>query len=287
MTNLPFQKITLAQLSRHIDSKGQINTMLNVCGFLLCQQGWAKVSLGDSTYIIRKGDMYIYAPSTFIYILDWSPDLQGIAFKSTFDQILPYIERASSQKTILNIRNHPCISLTEEQQSNVEELALLIDRKMQVYAASPEGSTQRNFMYRELECLAEAFVSELLLYYISSQQIVHEASSHKDRIIQSFLISLFQHYKREREVKFYAEQQYLTPRYFSTVVKEQTGKSALNWISEMVISNACQMLAHTGMSIKEIALELNFPTQSFFGKYFKQYMHCSPLQYRQEHKQGG
>ena len=33
-------------------------------------------------------------------------------------------------------------------------------------------------------------------------------------------------------------------------------------------------------SIKEIATKLNFPTQSFFGKYFKQYVGISPKEYR-------
>lgn len=283
-SSLPFQKLTLGELAMHIDSRGQFNPVMNACGFLLCQQGWAKVGLGSQTYTIKKGDLYIYAPSTFINIIEWSPDLKGISFKSTLEYILPFLERASSHKTILSIRNHPCIALTAEQQESVEELAHIIDRKMQHLEQLDEGTTPRQFMLRELECLAEAFVSELLLYYITSRRSALETTSHKDKIVQTFLISIFQHYKRQREVKFYAEQQYITPRYFSTIIKEQTGKSALTWISEMVISNACQMLANSSMSIKEISIELNFPTQTFFGKYFKQYMHCSPLQYRQKHK---
>ena len=34
------------------------------------------------------------------------------------------------------------------------------------------------------------------------------------------------------------------------------------------------------LSIKEIADQLNFPTQSFFGKYFKQYVGISTKEYR-------
>ena len=34
------------------------------------------------------------------------------------------------------------------------------------------------------------------------------------------------------------------------------------------------------LTIKEIATKLNFPTQSFFGKYFKQYVGVSPKEYR-------
>lgn len=282
--NLPFQKINISEMSNYIDKDGKLNSVLNLCGFLLCKKGWVKVRLNESTYVIREGDMYIYAPSAFINIVAWSDDLEGIAFKSTLDYILPFIERATSQRTILNIRSKPCITLNAEQQRSIEELANLIDRKVHIYQQAEEKSNQRKFMKRELECLSEALISEMFLYYVSNESLEPDSSSHKDKIIQTFITSLFKNYKREREVQFYAEQQCLTPRYFSSIVKERTGRTALAWISEMVISSACQMLAYSDLTVKEIALEMNFPTQTFFGKYFKQYVNCSPLQYRQRHK---
>lgn len=284
-TSLPFQKISLEYLSQLIDNTGRINTVLNVCGFLLCQKGWARVSLGDHIYTIQKGDLYIYAPSTFINIIEWSEDIQGVAFKSTLDYILPFLERASAQRTILSIRTRPCVTLTTEQQENVEELARLIEKKTQYLETFDAQSPESKFLYRELECIAEAFITELLLYYVHHQNMSYDEKNPKDKIVQSFLTSLFQHYKKQREVKFYADLQFLTPRYFSTVIKQQTGKTALTWISELVIGHSCQLLAYTNTSIKEIAQSLNFPSQSFFGKYFKQYMHISPLQYRQKHLQ--
>jgi AraC-like DNA-binding protein len=44
------------------------------------------------------------------------------------------------------------------------------------------------------------------------------------------------------------------------------------------------MLGFTNISIKEIADKLNFPTQTFFGKYFKQYVGISPKEYRKRCK---
>jgi AraC family transcriptional activator of pobA len=48
----------------------------------------------------------------------------------------------------------------------------------------------------------------------------------------------------------------------------------------MVITEAKQLLENSDLTIKEIATKLNFPTQSFFGKYFKQYVGVSPKEYR-------
>jgi AraC-like DNA-binding protein len=40
------------------------------------------------------------------------------------------------------------------------------------------------------------------------------------------------------------------------------------------------LLKSTDKSIGQISDELNFPSQSFFGKYFKRRTGSSPLQYR-------
>ena len=74
--------------------------------------------------------------------------------------------------------------------------------------------------------------------------------------------------------------QHLAPRYFSAIIKEKSGSNALQWIVQMVITEAKQLLENSDLSIKEIAARLNFPTQSFFGKYFKQYVGVSPKEYR-------
>lgn len=283
---LPFQKLNISDLHRHLDQEGRINSVISICGFLLCQKGWAKVKLGEEVYTIGPGDLYIYVSSTFIHVLSWSPDLEGIVFKSTLNYILPFVERATAQRIILNIRHQPNITLTADEQKNIVELSDLLDRKLCRYNAIQEDTTQSRFLMRETECLAEALFTELFLYYTDHMKShIPESPSHKDKIVYQFVSTLFKNYKREREVQYYAEQQFLTPRYFSSIIKERTGKSALAWISEMVTSHACQLLSYSDMSIKEIALSMNFPNQSFFGKYFKQYMHCSPLQYRQKYQE--
>lgn len=78
------------------------------------------------------------------------------------------------------------------------------------------------------------------------------------------MLALFRLYRKERDVAYYARMQHITPRYFSTIIKEKSGNSALQWIVQMVITEAKQLLEGSDLSIKEIADQLNFPTQSFF-----------------------
>ena len=100
-----------------------------------------------------------------------------------------------------------------------------------------------------------------------------------------FLRLVEAHYRTHRNLSFYAEQMSLTPKYLSTAVKATSGKSAMQWIEYYVILDASSQLSSTERTIKEIAYDLNFPSQSFFGKYFSRIVGLSPLAYRRKRLQ--
>ena len=145
------------------------------------------------------------------------------------------------------------------------------------YTAAAHGDT----VYRQLlSALGQAVCYEIMQAYFSSRPIRPLPQERKDRIFQQFLISLHRNFRVHREVAFYAGQQCLTPRYFSTVVREKTGRSALRWITATVVAEAKKMLSDPALSVKEIADALGFPNQSFFGRYFRQYTGISPTEFR-------
>lgn len=95
-----------------------------------------------------------------------------------------------------------------------------------------------------------------------------------------FLSLAKEHYKEQRGVKFYADKLCITPKYLSFLIKERSGKSCNEWIDDYVVLEAKALLKSTNMTIQQIADELNFPSQSFFGKYFKRIVELSPKEYR-------
>ena len=52
------------------------------------------------------------------------------------------------------------------------------------------------------------------------------------------------------------------------------------WIDHYVMLELRVLLKNTTKSIKEITEELNFPNQSFLGKYFKEHAGMSPSEFR-------
>ena len=67
----------------------------------------------------------------------------------------------------------------------------------------------------------------------------------------------------------------------STMLKQETGMTALDWIEKHVVLYAKSCLSSTSMTVQEISDELDFPSQSVFGKYFKRVEGVSPKAYRQ------
>lgn len=88
-------------------------------------------------------------------------------------------------------------------------------------------------------------------------------------------------YREHRKINYYADRMCLTPKYLSTLIRKFSGKGPAEWIDMCVMLEAKNLLRYSDMSIQEIAFELGFPTQSFFGRYFKSHSGMSPKEFRQ------
>ena len=73
-----------------------------------------------------------------------------------------------------------------------------------------------------------------------------------------------------------------TPKHLSEVIKRVSQKSANSLIDGYVCLEARALLKSTDMTIQQISDELNFPSQSYFGKYFKRLTGISPKEYREK-----
>ena len=259
---MPFLFRFLSDSELYAFKDGQIISTFNKCGLFFCRKGNVEVSLEDKHFQINPGDVYIYMASTLVHLLHKSEDAEGVMVEVDLDYIIPIVNRVINVENQLFMRKHPCISLSDKQRAHLEYLLDNLRERI------------------EAEDVQEVNLHEILNMYFANQPMQPLPQNKKDVIFQNFMLALFRLYRKERDVAYYARMQHITPRYFSTIIKEKSGNSALQWIVQMVITEAKQLLEGSDLSIKEIADQLNFPTQSFFGKYFKQYVGISPKEYR-------
>ena len=98
-------------------------------------------------------------------------------------------------------------------------------------------------------------------------------------IFEHFIKLLEQHADKHRDVKFYANELDVTPKYLSAVTHVYTGKSAISSIEDFVINKIKSIIQERSYSIQQICKIMNFSSQSFFGRYFKRITGMSPREY--------
>lgn len=83
-------------------------------------------------------------------------------------------------------------------------------------------------------------------------------------------------------VKYMADQLYMSSGYLSDLLKQETGKTAIELIHIFLISEAKNLLKGTDTSVAEIAYTLGFENLPYFSRLFKREVGISPNQYKKQ-----
>lgn len=239
---------------------------------LIMLTGEATIQVNMKSYTIRPNTIVFFNPNTAIRSEKVSANASGyfLAYSKSFLNDIQ-VGLSTSLPIYMHFRMSPVLHVTQEDVTEILQVFQLMKRLLH--------SDKKDFRH---EIVRSLFTTAF--YIIAEINLREKAQQPKqgrcEVIFDEFMALLETHCRRERNVGFYAEQLNLTPKYFSTAIKEVSGKTAARWIDEAVILEAKTLLKYSGKSIQEIAYELNFSTQSFFGKYFKQHTGESPSRYK-------
>ena len=149
------------------------------------------------------------------------------------------------------------------------------------YQELAQGLNQREFKHQDI--FARSYNNIIRVFVINifniDSDIKGDAVSRQENLFRQFIDLLNQYASQEREVQFYAEQLGITPKYLSTITNVYSGKNASTWIAESVVTLAKQLMTEKRCKIQEVSTMLNFPSQSFFGRFFKRTTGISPKRY--------
>ncbi|MGL4581454.1 MAG: helix-turn-helix domain-containing protein, partial [Flavobacterium sp.] len=125
----------------------------------------------------------------------------------------------------------------------------------------------------------------IILYHIVSIAVPlnddpSKQMTSQQKITYRFVMLVSDHYLETKSVQYYADQLQLSIRHLSTVVKDTSGKTPNEIISEFIFNEAKAQLSTTTLPIKHIANKLNFSDQYAFTHFFKKHQGSSPTEYR-------
>lgn len=86
---------------------------------------------------------------------------------------------------------------------------------------------------------------------------------------------------RNISVKDVADYVHLSPEYFTRLFKKETGQNIKNYIMQVKVDVAKDLLSNPGISVSLVALELGYNNFSHFTQMFKKIENVTPTEYRQ------
>lgn len=98
--------------------------------------------------------------------------------------------------------------------------------------------------------------------------------------IQLAIKYIKKHYKEDIAINDLAERFVMSPNYFSSLFKKETGQTTINYIKELRLKKAKEYLAQSAKSVVDIAKEVGYEDSQYFFKVFKKATGQTPLQYR-------
>lgn len=247
-----------------------IECLSYVC--ILCLHGEASCRVGDREVEIKRGNIFFGYPNQFLEktraSLDF--DFRGILMSPAYFESILLLGGISNGRYVL--QENPVLHI------NDQEIDLFV--------------SDYDFLKRKLHCerkphhkesvklLLQGLVYEFFDCIEDQLKAIPYSYTSSEMLFQRFMTMAIDHTPREREVRYYADQLCITPKYLSVICKQQSGQTASTIINNLTIEYIKRTLRSTNKSVKEIAHEAGFLNLSFFGKYVRRELGMSPREYR-------
>lgn len=241
----------------------------------LCTEGNAQFTIDTQRHDVKKNDIIVISDRHIIDDYTASDNANGLAMMMSVNFFYEVINDVRDVSLLfLFSRNHPVVSLNEDEVQTFKEYFFFLKKKV--------ADTTNHFKRDLVRTMVLAMFYDLSNVIYRVQQVENKRQTRADDIFTRFIKLVEENYKKERRVSWYAEQLTITPKYLSETVKSVSKHTPNEWIDKYVTLEARVLLKTSTLSIKEISDELNFPNQSFLGKFFKEHVGMSPSAYRRQ-----
>ena len=243
---------------------------------LLCLAGQMRAQVNLQDFELRTNDVLVVQNGTIGEYRGMSDDarIAVIAFTPEYFQTALQIEATMSLQRRLYAS--PLWHLPFEA---MEEL-MVIYRLMKAKIAETDNPFRKGALLGYTQVLIYNCY-KYLLAADSGNEKTEVKSGRQQELYTQFMDEVRKSYIKERSISYYADVLCVTPKYLSQVVRRVSGRFAGDWITDFVILEAKALLKSRKYTVQQIADMLNFANQSFFGKYFREKVGCSPKAYQE------
>lgn len=128
----------------------------------------------------------------------------------------------------------------------------------------------------ELEKIESNYISEDHINEVNEESLPEE----KIHIVKYVEYYIQQHYSEDIHLNTIAAEIGFVPSYLSKLFRAYYGKSFKDYLQDIRMQTALDLLEHSSMNIKSIASYAGYGDPNYFNRLFKQVIGCTPMEYR-------
>lgn len=241
---------------------------------VLCKSGEVDVEINYVTYTLKTNGFLSIAPYDIVVFKEASSNFKSQALILPVTMFTPIIAELK-MKHYDYVKKNPLIYFNEEYLKIIETTFALINRASSLL-------DEERFEQVVIKQVASLFYIQQQFYTSSNEYDIqlHEYVSRKKELFRLFIKTLVESHSVSREVLFYANELGVSSGYLNEVCNDISHHTAKEIIDSAVSARLKYELSYTTKSIQELADEYNFPSQSYFSRYYKRMTGMTPSEFR-------
>ena len=220
--------------------------------FLYLKKGEVLVELGEDSCLL-VGNTFLLIPPQMPYGVKWYDSTEG--YMGGFDEV--FLLNPSNE--ILLTKRFVKVTIAEE---NVD-----------LFRASMEKLFHSQQQPHKAQLTLDFVISLLSEDYVADDYIINKVASR-------FMDDVFDRSQAILPIADYAKRYDVTPNHLNKVVRTKTGKAASEWVRISRLNYAKYLLHETNLTIVEVAERVGILDQSYFSRFFRQYVGVTPSEYK-------
>ena len=240
--------------------------------FVLAGKG--QYFVDGKTYDVKQGDLLVCNPGVMHQSIVTDPNDPTLEFVCGFSDIHLH---DVPENTIIRPGECPILSLSSENKREVSRCCYEI---IEEYDSSEPG---RYYMI-QAQMMRKIVIIFRTLYGSKKNDAegVNFESYSKGYVVKNILEYMNENYSQHISLDQIAKNMYLSPVYISKIFKEKTGDSPINYLINVRLEKAKEMLEDGRGSIRSISAMVGYDDVYHFSKLFKKHFGVSPMHYRKK-----
>lgn len=244
---------------------------VNFVGVVFCTAGSIRLRLDDQPFELKQNDALFINVHSVVSHLDYGDDFKCTVIAMTTQVELSFL-RNDVFETFLSLKGNPLINFTGDEIGLIKAYYELARFKMEHADVNYGPESMANIMH--------GLILDLMGCIDKHRTEPKGFAIHGSRLYRRFMLLLAANMDTKKSVADFARELFVSPKYLTVVCKAHSGKNAGELITLNIVNSIKQQLLYSDKSVKEIANGMGFENLSYFGKYVRRYLGCSPTQYR-------